>query len=178
MCAGVADGERRLVVVSAGNLLLEERHEYPDRNLVSGVEDPAQSWNVLAVGAYTEKAVIQSPDYANWEPIAEPGKSSPASRTSQIWSRPGWPIKPDIVMEGGNVAIDPSTGRADFVDDLSLLTTHVSPDGAMLTTAGDTSAAAALAARYGAIFRVSIPDSGRKRSEHCSCILRVGRTRC
>ena len=41
-------------------------------------------------------------------------------------------------MEGGNNAVDPATGRADNVDDLMLLTTRVSPDGALLTTTGDT----------------------------------------
>jgi hypothetical protein len=40
-------------------------------------------------------------------------------------------------MEGGNSAIDPSTRRADYVDDLSLLTTRVSPTGALLTTTAD-----------------------------------------
>jgi hypothetical protein len=38
-----------------------------------------------------------------------------------------------------------------------LLTTRVSPDGALLTTTGDTSAATALAARYGAIVWAQYP---------------------
>lgn len=75
-----------------------------------------------------------------------------------IWADRSWPIKPDIVMEGGNNAIDPDTGRADFVDDLSLLTTRVSPNGGLLTTTADTSAAAALAARYAAIIWARYPE--------------------
>ncbi|HUE17730.1 MAG TPA: S8 family peptidase [Planctomycetaceae bacterium] len=142
---------RRLVIVSAGNVEPNERHEYPDRNHVLGVEDPAQAWNALSVGACTHLATIQQPGYDGWNPIAQPGRLSPSSRTSLVWADKSWPLKPDVVMEGGNSAIDPSTKHADHVDDLSLLTTRVSPTGALLTTTGDTSAAAALAARYAAI---------------------------
>ncbi len=159
-CAGVGeeDSPKRLVVVSAGNLVLDERHEYPNRNHLEGVEDPAQAWNAMTVGAYTERATIRMPDYDNWNPVAEPGRLSPGSRTSRVWDDKSWPMKPDIVMEGGNNAIDPSTNRADFVDDLSLLTTRLSPDGALLTTTGDTSAATALAARHAAIIWSRYPD--------------------
>ncbi|MCA9091331.1 MAG: S8 family peptidase [Planctomycetaceae bacterium] len=150
-CAGTDDDERRLLFVSAGNVPLEERHEYPGRNQVSGVEDPSQSWNAVSVGAYTEKAVIQSEDYSDWQPIAEPGGLSPSSRTSVIWAEKSWPLKPDFVMEGGNNAIDPATRLADHIDDLSLLTTRLSPTGSLLTTTGETSAATALAARSAAI---------------------------
>jgi hypothetical protein len=61
-------------------------------------------------------------------------------------------------MEGGNLAIDPTTGRADYVDDLMLLTTRTSLTGALLTTTGETSAATALAARYAAIIWSRYPD--------------------
>jgi hypothetical protein len=156
--ASEADAPRRLLLVSAGNVALGERHEYPTRNQVEGIEDPAQSWNALTVGAYTNRASIRSADYEDWRPIAQPGHLSPCSRTSIVWSDKTWPIKPDIVMEGGNNAIDPATGHADYVDDLSLLTTRVSPTGALLTTTGDTSAATALAARYAAIIWSHYPN--------------------
>jgi hypothetical protein len=61
-------------------------------------------------------------------------------------------------MEGGNQAIDPTTRRADYVDDLMLLTTRMSATGALLTTTADTSAAAALAARYAAIILSHYPN--------------------
>ena len=157
LCAGVADEERHLMVVSAGNIPMDQRHECPERNSVSGIEDPSQAWNVLTVGAYTEKTTIHSPDCANWKPIADANTLSPGSRTSQVWGNKSWPLKPDIVMEGGNNAIDPFTKRADFVDDLQLLTTRVSLDGALFTTTGDTSAATALAARYAAIVQSQYP---------------------
>ena len=162
ICAGVTeDGSRiapeRLLFVSAGNTPWDGRHDYPDHNHLHGVQDPAQSWNAISVGAYTEKAVIQADDYHGWKPIAERGLLSPASSTSMIWADKSWPLKPDIVMEGGNNAIDPSTGRADNVDDLSLLTTRVSHNGALFTTTGDTSAAGAQAARYAAIIWARYP---------------------
>ena len=157
-CAGIDDGQRRLVIVSAGNTPEEGRHDWPQTNLLHGVEDPAQAFNVVSVGACTDRAVIHHPDYDGWRPIAEPGRLCPASRTSVIWKDKSWPLKPDIVMEGGNQAIDPSTGHADYVDDLMLLTTRTSPTGALLTTTADTSAAAALAGRYAAIILSQYPS--------------------
>ena len=160
ICSGADEEGRpsRLLVVSAGNTPTDGRRDYPDHNLNQGVEDPAQSWNAVSVGAFTEKATIHSDEYRDWKPVANAGQLSPASRTSVVWKDRSWPIKPDIVMEGGNLAIDPTTGRADYVDDLMLLTTRTSPTGALLTSTGDTSAAAALAARYAAIIWSRYPD--------------------
>jgi len=153
ICSGADEEGRpsRLLIVSAGNTPADGRRDYPGHNHTQGVEDPAQSWNAVSVGAFTEKATIHSDEYRDWKPVANAGELSPASRTSVVWKDRSWPIKPDIVMEGGNLAIDPTTGRADYVDDLMLLTTRTSPTGALLTSTGDTSAAAALAARYAAI---------------------------
>lgn len=154
------DRPSRLMIVSAGNTPADGRRNYPDHNHIQGVEDPAQSWNAVSVGAFTEKAVIHSDEYRDWKPVANAGQLSPASRTSIVWDDRSWPIKPDIVMEGGNLAIDPTTGNADYVDDLMLLTTRTSPTGALLTTTGDTSAATALAARYAAIIWSRYPELG------------------
>src|SRR5262249_49286991 len=111
-----------------------------------------QAWNVLTVGAYTERVMIQSADFADWQPIARSGGLSPSSTTSLIWEH-RWPLKPDIVMEGGNDAINPATQRADSVEDLSLLTTSQHATGRLFVATGDTSAAAALAARMGAVIQ-------------------------
>jgi hypothetical protein len=162
ICAGIEDNERatppRLLLVAAGNVPAVGRHRYPDFNHIQGLHDPAQSWNALAVGAYTEKAVIHSVEYEKWKPIAPPGGLSPASATSMVWEDKSWALKPDIVMEGGNNAINPATGDGEDVDDLMLLTTDVSPDGRLLTTTGDTSGATALAARYAAIIWSHYPQ--------------------
>jgi hypothetical protein len=156
--AGADDNKRRLMIVAAGNTPLDGRHDWPEINQLHGVDDPSQAFNAVTVGAYTEFAAIRAAGYENWRPVALPGRLSPASRTSVIWNNKSWPLKPDIVMEGGNMAIDPATKHADYVDDLMLLTTRLSPTGAVLTTTGDTSAATALAARYAAIIWSRYPQ--------------------
>ena len=154
-CSGELDDKRRLMFISAGNVpnLVEANsgYLYPKTNRAEGIQDPAQSWNAITVGAYTDLVQIQAKDLKGWNPIAPKGLLSPASTTSILWDHK-WPIKPDIVMEGGNWAID-GLGRIDAVDDLSLLTTTRPIAGRLLTTFGDTSAAVALAARMSAIIQ-------------------------
>jgi len=63
-----------------------------------------------------------------------------------------WAIKPDIVMEAGNMGTNPAVPEPDYLDDLQLLSTSQSMIGrGALTTFGDTSAATALAARLAAM---------------------------
>ena len=145
------DGTRRLLVVSAGNIQPASRESYPAENLVSSVEDPAQAWNVLSVGACTEKVHIGDPSLSGYSPLAKPGTLSPSSRTSGSWDRQPWPFKPDVVFEGGNYAADPS-GFVTNADDLDLLTTAGEPGSdALLTTCRATTAASAQVARIGAM---------------------------
>ena len=79
--------------------------------MTEGVHDPGQAWNAITVGAYTEKNFVDPSEYPGWQLVASPGDLSPSSTTSNSWSRP-WPLKPDIVMEGGNTVIN-LTGSAD-----------------------------------------------------------------
>lgn len=51
LASGYIDGQQKLIIVSAGNV--HDWDNYPDTNIVSSVENPAQSWNALTVGAYT-----------------------------------------------------------------------------------------------------------------------------
>lgn len=157
LAVGVPDSVSRLFIVSAGNVETSSRHEYPQINQIRGVQDPSQAWNVVTAGAFTERVFISSRDFAGWRPLASHGRLSPCSTTSLIWPDKSWPLKPDIVMEGGNSAIEPGAGGADFIDDLALLTTRVSPTGALLAATGETSAAAAQAARFAAIIRSHYP---------------------
>jgi hypothetical protein len=96
------------------------------------------------------KATINPNAYPDWKPVAPAGGLAPASTTSLPWEDQ-WPLKPDLCMEGGNMAIDPSTGDPDYVDDLQLLTTNHVLMQRLLAVTGDTSAATALAARMAAI---------------------------
>lgn len=154
LCAGVDGGQQRLLIISAGNTELVDRHKYPDSNLTDAVHDPGQAWNALTVGAYTDKGVIDQTEFPDWYPVAPVGDLSPASCTSRIWGKP-WPLKPEVVFEGGNMAINPGTGTADYVDSLSLLTTHRNMQTKPLVPSGDTSAATALAARMAARIQAS-----------------------
>ena len=142
------EGEQvsRLFVVSAGNVRGKLDCEHLDRSDVEIIEDPAQAWNALTVGAYTDKVDLHDPTWSGWTPLAPQGELSPWSRTSVSFMKQ-WPIKPDIVMEGGNVVRN-DRGEVDFpCDDLVLTTTHFRPNERMFTPTWATSAATAQAAR-------------------------------
>lgn len=157
LCSGSGDDTRRLFVISAGNTPEDMRHYYPDSNALDEIHDPGQAWNALTVGAYTEKTLIDQREYPDWTPIAPEGDLCPSSCTSLTWAKQ-WPHKPDIVMEGGNMALNPATKTADYVDSLQLLSTYFQPLIKKFTATGDTSAATALAARMAAIIQAHYPD--------------------
>ena len=154
-----ADGQGeipRLIIVSAGNV--EDPNawsKYPDSNDTDGVHDPAQAWNALTVGACTDLARITDPDAGGYSPIAPPGGLSPFSTTSLTW-QPHWPLKPDVVLEGGNAAKDSLS--AVWMPSLSLLTTDHQPADRLFTTTNATSAATALASRMAAQVMAAYPD--------------------
>jgi hypothetical protein len=149
-------GAHRLFVISAGNVSpdrLDAAHL--DRSDVEPVHDPAQAWNALTVGAYTEKVVITDARWNGWSPIAPSGDLSPWSTTS-VTFQDLWPIKPDVVLEGGNVARNGTD--VDFpIPDLSLLSTYYKPADKSFVLCSATSAAAAQAARMAAIIRAEYP---------------------
>ena len=141
-------GHPRLIAVSAGNVSDATAWDnYPESNDSDGVHDPAQAWNVLTVGAYTDLVSITEPDTHGLEPIAPNGGLSPFSTTSLPWEG-HWPLKPDVVLEGGNVARH-SLGAV-TMPSLSLLTTSHRPAERSFTTIHATSAATALASRMAA----------------------------
>lgn len=134
----------RLFVLCAGNTNDNDAWAaYPHSLSSSSVHDPGQAWNALTVGACSELTTISAHAPA-YTAIAGAGALSPYTTTSATW-QPGWPFKPDIVMEGGNVAIEPS-GFTSSMDSLSLLTTGHQPHERLFTLSWATSAATALAA--------------------------------
>jgi len=157
LCSGVDDDYRRLFFVSAGNVGDGIGLDFRSRNETDGIHDPGQSWNAVTVGAYTERTCIVEPMFHGWRPVARPGELSPSSTTSCIWQSQ-WPLKPDIVMEGGNMALSPNGSMADFTDSLSLLTTYFRPFIKPFVTTGDTSAATAGAARLAAMIWAQYPN--------------------
>lgn len=145
----------RLLVVSAGNVIDPNAWiHYPYSNGTDCIHDPGQAWNALTVGAYTDRIHITEPDTGDYQPIAPPGGLSPFSTTSSTW-QPHWPLKPDVVFEGGNAAHD-ALGAV-WMSSLSLLTTHHKPNQRLFTTMNATSAAAALAARMAAQLTAEYP---------------------
>jgi Subtilase family len=157
--AGALDDQRRLFCISAGNADIDAAIHYPDSNASDSIRDPGQAWNALTVGAVADRIEITDPDLAGWTAAAPSGDLGPCSTTSCTWrhARP-WPIKPDVLMAGGNVAISPDGTRADNTDSLSLLTTHWMPLARQFAATGDTSAAAALAARLAARINAAYPN--------------------
>ena len=146
----------RLFVVSAGNVNDPNAWaKYPDSNTSDGIHDPGQAWNVLTVGASTELEHITEPDTDDYQPIAPVGGLSPFSTTSQTWQS-HWPLKPDVVFEGGNVGKD-ALGAA-CMHSLSLLTTNSDIAERLFTTTRATSAASALAACMAAQLMAAYPE--------------------
>lgn len=149
LAAGVDGGPERLIVLSAGNADPAGWNDYPDSNLTDAIHDPAQSWNALTVGGYTNKTMLDPAQWPGYAPLAPAGDLSPCSCTSTTWAR--WPFKPDIVMEAGNLATNGHDHPSDL-QDLQLLTTaHDFLTHQALNTFADTSAATALAARFAAM---------------------------
>lgn len=146
----------RLFVISAGNLKDPNAWaEYPASNTSDGIHDPGQSWNALTVGAATHLVQITEPNTEDYQPIAPVGGLSPFSTTSVTWQA-HWPLKPDVVFEGGNVAKD-AIGAV-WMPSLSLLTANSKPEERLFTTTNATSAASALAARMAAQLMAEYPQ--------------------
>jgi hypothetical protein len=93
---------RRLFVVAAGNVDAMDV-DHLSRSDSECVHDPAQAWNAVTVGAFTDRCSLDPSDASlrGWSPVAKSGDLSPYSTTSLTF-QPQWPLKPDVVFEGGN----------------------------------------------------------------------------
>ncbi len=149
----------RLFVISTGNVRPPYDIGHIDRSDTEPAEDPAQAWNALVVGAYTElRDYTDEAPFSGWKPLAPPGELSPFSRTSVSYKRQ-WRHAPDIVLEGGNAAVSPAADTVDTPPHLQILTTR-SPSlgGRLLTTTSGTSAATAMAGNLIAQIRYRYPS--------------------
>ncbi|MBV9025833.1 MAG: S8 family peptidase [Streptomycetaceae bacterium] len=156
----------RLIMVSAGNIrgLTPQQIRTPEGVLdhltmcdLSRIEEPAQAHNILTVGAFTElTAVPEDSSFAGFRALAAPGQLSPFSRTSVALT--GTPVvKPDVVMEGGNLLVDPGETLLDPHDVVSVTTTNKDAYR-LITSANATSAATAQAARLAALAHAAYPS--------------------
>lgn len=153
------EGEnQRLIVVSAGNVADEDSwRNYPNSNFTSSVQNPAQAWNALVAGAYTEKVQVTE-SFQNHRPVANQGQLSPYSPTSLIWEKK-WAVKPDVVFEGGNLLQAPDNSITGHVNLELLSASKQFNTGKIFDTIWATSAAAAQAAWFAAKIAYEYPDA-------------------
>ena len=136
----------RLILVSAGN---SDQNAFTGGNYLAvsdhpdnELESPAQAWNAITVGAYTQKVTL--PPGEPGVCVAPLGDLAPSARTASWQSY--WPIKPDVVYEGGNWFMHGAPPPMKHPALAPLTTDHQYPQRAF-TTCGETSAATALASR-------------------------------
>jgi len=159
LVSGYEDDISRLMIVSAGNVYGSALwRNYFNENLTNEIHDPAQAWNALTVGAYTEKDRIVDPTLSGYTPLAPTGGLSPFTTTSTNWAPRKWPIKPEVLLEGGNVARGPNDSVLD-TEDLKLVSTHYQPHVSQFSPFCETSAAAAQAAWFAAQLQVQYPNA-------------------
>jgi Subtilase family len=145
------NGNGRVFCISAGNAdsgNVNVLNGYPQLNLVQPMQDPAQAWNALTIGAFTQLDQLPTDDrYKAYSPVAPRGGISPHS-SSRPLDATRVPNKPEIVLEGGNVAFDGMLPDP-TVTTLTTLTTGHRPNrplAAIWATSGATAHAAQLAA--------------------------------
>jgi len=153
LTSGYIDDIRKLFIISAGNNEISNESEYPDSNYTSIVQNPGQSWNALTVGAYTD---LHEP-YGTYLPLAPKGGLSPYSTTSYAWDKSKWPIKPDVVLEGGNMVVDSFGTWSD--ENHSVLTTSHKLQSEQFSVFNATSAATAKAAWMAALIQGKYPQA-------------------
>jgi len=152
------DRPKRLIIVSAGNVFAETDfgRRLPQDNYP--IEDPAQAWNALTIGGYTDLIAVRDVGYETWTPMVNAGELSPHSRTSVTWPQGLSPFKPELVLEAGNRAVNPGRTEVLTLGSLSLLSTGNNVDRTPLVPFEATSAAAAQAARMAAQLAAAHPD--------------------
>jgi hypothetical protein len=145
----------RLFVLCAGNTEDQTSwNAYPESLSTNGIRDPGQAWNAITVGAFTEKVQITETDIPAYSPVAPFGGLSPYTSTSATWDS-AWPLKPEVVFEGGNLYKD---GLGAFgIPSLHLLTTNNQQVNRLFTTTHATSAASALCARMAGQLMAAYP---------------------
>lgn len=160
---------QKLFIISAGNMNhehdLDRLVEYPVINYNTSIQNPAQSWNALVIGAYTDKIRVNTDKirtndtstFEGYKTIANAGELSPHSTTSCMWEKI-WPFKPDVVFEGGNLLKSPNNEVSKHAD-LALLSTSKNFNLKPFATIEGTSASAAQAAWFAAKVAYEYPNA-------------------
>ena len=148
------EGRGRLMIVSAGNARESEwlnlAEDYPQLQMSEKIHQPAQASNALTVGAFTARVELPNDkDYAEARVVAtKPGGISPYTSTGLVGNE--WPIKPDVVLEGGNLAISGLLPVPDVPTLSALTTSHRHMQGSPLGLISMTSEACARGAHLAA----------------------------
>ncbi len=149
--------ERRFVIISSGNISDQNQYgDYPNSQINDSIHDPGQAWNALTVGSFTKLDSITDPTFSGYKPLAPRNGLSPFTTTSLTWEDK-WPIKPEIVMEGGNLGKD-ENGFISECADLSILSTYYKPSDRQFEYINMTSASTAQAAWLAAQIQVRYPE--------------------
>ena len=89
------EDSKRLFVISAGNNpeISSSLDAWDNANL-SKIQDPAQAWNAITIGAYTEHYSLRNATYTDWRIFSDIGEVSPATsrrprRGCWAWARAG-----------------------------------------------------------------------------------------
>lgn len=146
--------DKSLFCICSGNTEIFNPNEYPQRNFEESIHDPAQAFNALTVGSFTQKTIIDQTQFRGAIPLVPTGGMSPSNSTSVMWEN-SWALKPELVMEGGNYGIH-NDGLIDS-DSLRLLSVGKNFRTEPLHSFGDTSGATALASRYAAMLTSQYP---------------------
>jgi len=155
--SGAIDNEKRLVILAAGNITdFNQITNYPDNLTTDSIHDPGQSWNALTVGAYTQLVNLTDPNLTDYKTLAGRNQISPFTTTSRVWEDK-WPIKPEVVFEGGNIAVDDSNMWTEC-NDLSIISIFYRPLERLFEPFNMTSAATALAAHFSAQIQATYPE--------------------
>ncbi|MEW6552220.1 MAG: S8 family peptidase [Campylobacterota bacterium] len=153
---------KKLFCISAGNAdYIDDTFHYISSNIMAPIENPAQSWNALTIGAYTQKDTIldEENEYIEYDVVmAKKDEISPFTTTSHLWNKQ-WCIKPDVVFEGGNLLLNTTRNDKTEHENLSLLTTHSNIHRDLITWTFATSAANALGANFVARLYSTFPEA-------------------
>ena len=146
------DAPKRLVLVAGGNVM-----GGPASQVDQGgpINDPAQAWNALTIGGYTTK--IELGDDANTlNPLVGANEVSPFSTTSHELPSDLLPIKPEVLFEAGNMAID-EQGNCEWHPGLSLLSAGNEVEVEPLVPFWATSAAVGMAGHFQGQLEAALP---------------------
>jgi hypothetical protein len=158
MCFGNDENIKRLFIISGGNVRDDSTWQnYPDGNRLISIQNPAQSWNALTVGAYTMKIFVNDINLSNYVPIASSRQMSPYNSTSALWSNK-WTIKPEVLFEGGNILKQDDPQDFWHHSDLQILTTSKNFQTKQFDTFNGTSSATAEASWLAAKIAYKYPN--------------------